>query len=717
MARGIIPPKTSSASAKKIKTIEVERAHFSCVKNNLNRRAKMDHLQKTRDKKKRQFCHLQKEASMKRETLPSQNFNLRKRRVIQKEQTIDEFSCSFWGAISESDSNGAEISRCDPVYPSEFDCKDSTTDSTSSPKTSEQDTKVSDAQKPNSIKKADNSNHMKPFLRPRGGQHWSRKRFRTYEGWNVLREKWNTGAGPNVIGGAILKEEKGNPFLNSAFYSNVISREIEAYSFATYYKDSFKITIQKDEEGLQEDEVELKLLKAVKFSDIAHPRSTSWLLHTGVPIATMDWCPLQAFGKKKRAYLACSGDSYEKYHGYNFSTCNAENLNKQQVIQIWEFYPGTDTPPRLAIVFCHLYGFCEDLRWCPFLTEPLESVWGYKMLGVIVFVASGKLFLIDVPEPKYEDKFVILDAKPRQVLEIKDIFFWRVSFSWRQHQTWLLAAGSKKGYVTIWDFRNPSNHLYTIRVKHGCVTSVAFHTDDKYVLAAGTKLGRLEVWDLRNLFSPMFTYNAFASPIINMHFIPGAEALLVSSTYEKINVGIRLFNCVTNSGPRFILKHIFNLENNDPWGIDCTILKRKDKKGDLVSAITTRSGLTLLYRNALNTIFWGRRHVNSDVSVYGRILQSWSAVQKKEDGSISLTVGGPKPAVAVPNVSVKRVKQLSKRLKDNEETRIVNPQEVDELANMNHISINRQLVDGVFTLASGGIAGIVHVFQAEGQIM
>jgi len=531
----------------------------------------------------------------------------------------------------------------------------------------------------------------------------------------TLQQSWDKLAGLNVIEpDLIIKEGKDDLFLKNIGAGSVVSPAKKIPSFNLYYKNSFNILTPLNERtGKYED---LKPLKALKFSEISSPRSCSWLLNTGSPITNIDWCPLRDNSYRKRSYLAISGDAYEIYHGYNTSTCAPWDHDKEQVIQIWEFSTCTDVPPRAIVVITHTFGFCDDLQWCPFITKCYVSSSGHKMLGVIVFTARGKIYVLDVPAPKSEEKFSILEAKPREVLEMTDIFFWKVSFGQPYHRTYLLAVGSREGYITIWDFRDLSSPLQRIQTSNGSVTAIAFHNEDKYIIAAGTRSGELELFDTRNLFGSWITRHMFSTPIVNLRFIPGSETLIVSSFHGKRHMGVKLFCMIQNAAPQFNSIYVFDLENNHPWGLDCVVMKRKDKV-DLITAISTSSGHTLLYKHPLKALFIGRKNDKNKLCLSCRVLQSWTKVEEIKDGPASFTVGGPELPIAAPNCSGESVKKFGKMKGNVTDIRVAKRAEAKDLANMNQVTINRQLVDGTFMLASGGIAGIVHIFQAKGDLM
>jgi len=531
----------------------------------------------------------------------------------------------------------------------------------------------------------------------------------------LLQPNWNRLAGPSVIlSENTIKEENEDSFLNNIGNCCVISPEKKSSSFNIFYRKSFSIVIPSEEKGL-EREVELRPLKALKFSEMASLKSIGWLLSTGSPITNIDWCPVRDNSSRKRTYLACSGDAYEIFHGFNHNGCAPGNRIKEQIIQIWELSTSTHVPPRLVIVFTHLFGFCEDLQWCPFLTSYFKSLSGEKILGIIVLAACGKVYVLDVPSPKYQDRFTVLEAKPRKVLEMVDFFFWKVCFGQRQHQTYLLAAGSREGFITIWDFRNLSSPLHCLQTGHGSITAIAFHTEDRHIIAAGTRSGILELFDMRNLFGSQITRKIFATPIVNLHFIPGTETLIVSSLYGRTHWGVKMFSMIQNAGPQFYSIYIYNLENNHPWGLDCVVWKQKGKC-DLISAISTRSGHTILYKHPLKAIFIGRIS-KKDMCLSSRVLHSWRRVEEKKDGTVRMTVGGPQPVISAPNSSADGVRKFSKKLGKVTDMRVLEFAETKDLVNMNQARINSQLVNGTFMLASGGIAGIVHIFQAKGELM
>jgi len=531
----------------------------------------------------------------------------------------------------------------------------------------------------------------------------------------TLKESWDKLASLNVIeADPVNKERQEDLFLKNLGAGSVVSPAKKISSFNLYYKNSFNILTPLNERtGKYED---LKPLKALKFSEISSSRSASWLLNTGSPITNISWCPLRDNSWGKRSYLAISGDAYEIYHGYNTTTCAPWDHGKEQVIQIWELSTCTDVPPRSIVVITHRFGFCDDLQWCPFITNYYVSSSGQKMLGVIVFTACGKIYVLDVPAPKTKGKFSILEAKPREVLEMTNIFFWKISFGQPYHRTYLLAVGSREGYITMWDFRDMSSPLQRIQTSHGSVTAIAFHTEDKYIIAAGTRSGELELFDTRNLFGSWITRHMFSTPIVNLHFIPGTETLMVSSFHGKRHMGVKLFSMIQNAAPQFNSIYVFDLENNHPWGLDCVVLKRKDEV-DLITAISTSSGHTLLYKHPLKALFIGRKNDKRKLCLSCRILQSWTKVEEIKDGPASFTVGGPEPTIAAPNTSGESVKKFGKTKGSVTDIRVVKRAEAKDLANMNQVTINRQLVDGTFMLASGGIAGIVHIFQAKGDLM
>jgi len=552
---------------------------------------------------------------------------------------------------------------------------------------------------------------LKQNLCNQPGKSWGKSGRAFY----TLQQSWERLAGFNVIvPNPIIKERKEDLFLKNIGAGSVVSPEKKIPSFNLYYKNSLNILTPLNERtGKYED---LKPLMALKFSEISSSRSASWLLNTGSPITNIDWCPLLDNSQRKRSYLAISGDAYEIYHGYNTTTCAPWDHDKEQVIQIWEFSNCSDVPPRAIVVITHMFGFCEDLQWCPFITNYYMNSSGHKMLGVIVFTARGKIYVLDVPAPKSEDKFSILEAKPRKVLEMTDIFYWKVSFAQPHHGTYLLAVGSREGYITIWDFRDLSSPLQRIQTSYGSVTAIAFHTEDKYIIAAGTRSGELELFDTRNLFGSWITRHMFPTPIVNLRFIPGSETLIISSFHGRRHMGVKLFTMIQNAAPQFNSIYVFDLENNHPWGLDCVVMKRKDKV-DLITAISTSSGHTLLYKHPLKALFIGRKNDKRKLCLSCRVLQSWKKVEESKDGKASFTVGGPEPTIAAPNTSRESVKKFGKTKGSVTDIRVAKRAEAKELANMNQVTINRQLVDGTFMLASGGIAGIVHIFQAKGDLM
>lgn len=173
---------------------------------------------------------------------------------------------------------------------------------------------------------------------------------------------------------------------------------------------------------------------------------------------------------------------------------------------------------------------------------------------------------------------------------------------------------------------------------------------------------------------------------------------------------------VQNSSPSFNSIHIFDLANNHLWGMDCVVLKQKNGKVDLITAVSTYSGLTILYQNSLNAIFI-RTRLRKPMMLHARILQSWQNVKENEYGPVRMTVRGPEPTVSVFNGSGQNISKGNRNRNKGTETHVLRPGEVSRLVNMNQVKINRLLVDGAFMIASAGIAGVVHIFQAKGELL
>jgi WD40 repeat protein len=301
--------------------------------------------------------------------------------------------------------------------------------------------------------------------------------------------------------------------------------------------------------------VTLQLNSAVESSDLgaftgSEPSDGRSFLNAGASIQAMEWVPRS---HSHAQFLALATDPESKFHLIKQdldSVCEKDNT-----IQLWEMgsfdseeHAAQKAAPVLRMVIFHGLGHVCSMKWLPSSSSSSSSP---ALLGTVALsFASGAIRVFSVPELPSAEAWHAVDLASLRPLELQAPDFSALSMVWmtpsarRQteaqdsHVELLLAAGSSRGSLAVWDVgsqRAEPSHLCVDPLSVSELPIIALEAVDACRVVAVAGNGSVSVWDVRKMTRPLAVFGGNSQTrVFQARVVPcGGSKAAVLMTSER----------------------------------------------------------------------------------------------------------------------------------------------------------------------------------------